>query len=172
MEKNGKVYIRIRFGEFDKIDYKELKKRCKARKTRKIYRDKLFYPLNGILMEVTKEEYKDFYKTDRRQKYLLEEAILHDEVSFNTLDTEEMNGEETVIDPNADIEKTVETEIMIEQLKKCLTLLTNDEYNLIYALFYKGLSERELSKSTGIPPMTLHDRKVNILLKLKKILKI
>lgn len=34
------------------------------------YADKFFIPLHGMLMEVTEETYRDFYKSQRRQKYI------------------------------------------------------------------------------------------------------
>lgn len=167
MKKNGKVFIRISFGKYEETNYTELIKRCVIDES---YRDKLFYPFSGILMEVTKEEYAELYKSDRRQKYLMEESELHGEVSYNALDTDEMNGEETVIDIETDVAVTAELVLLTEQLYKCLELLPEDEYRLIHALFYEGISEREWSKATSIPPMTIHDRKVRIVAKLKKLI--
>ena len=48
--------------------------------------------------------------------------------------------------------------------------LEHDEASLIHALFYEGLSERQLSKRTGIPQRTIHDRKRRILVKLHKLM--
>lgn len=90
MNKNGKVFIRIDFGKYEETNYTELINRCAGDEG---YRNKLFYPFNGILMEVTKEEYAELYKTDRHQKYLMEESKLHSEVSYNALDTDEIIGE-------------------------------------------------------------------------------
>jgi len=41
---------------------------------------------------------------------------------------------------------------------------------LIHTLFFQGKSERQLSSESGIPLMTLNDRKRRILQKLKKFL--
>ena len=38
---------------------------------------------------------------------------------------------------------------------------------MIFALYFDGLSERQLSERTGVPSMTIHDRKIKILRKLK-----
>lgn len=58
----------------------------------------------------------------------------------------------------------------IRLLRAALLHLDPSEMELIRAIFFEGISERQLSKRTGIPPMTIHDRKVKILGKLKNLL--
>jgi len=60
--------------------------------------------------------------------------------------------------------------VMIEKMLNCLKLLDPEEQELITELFFKHKSEYQLSAETGIPRMTLHDRKVRILGKLKKFM--
>lgn len=60
--------------------------------------------------------------------------------------------------------------VMIERMMTCLKTLSEEEQKLIYELFFHEKSEHQLSAETGIPRMTLHDRKVKILKKLKKLL--
>ncbi len=60
--------------------------------------------------------------------------------------------------------------VMIEKMLDSLKLLAPEEQNLIGEMFFKGKSERQVSTETGIPYMTIHDRKVKILGKLKKLL--
>ena len=60
--------------------------------------------------------------------------------------------------------------VMIEKMLNSLKLLTQEEQDLIEELFFTGKSERQVSAETGIPYMTIHDRKVKILGKLKKLL--
>lgn len=60
--------------------------------------------------------------------------------------------------------------VMIEKMLDNLKLLAPEEQDLIGELFFKGKSERKVSAETGIPYMTIHDRKVKILGKLKKLL--
>lgn len=68
------------------------------------------------------------------------------------------------------VEDAVLKAVMIEKMLTCLQLLTSEEQELISELFFKGKSERQLSSETGIPYMTIHDRKVRILSKLKKFM--
>lgn len=69
-----------------------------------------------------------------------------------------------------DVEDTAVKTVMIEKMLTCLKLLTLEEQELIMKLFFKDKSEHQLSRETGIPRMTLHDRKVRILGKLKKLM--
>ena len=59
---------------------------------------------------------------------------------------------------------------MLQRLRNAMGKLEHDEASLIHALFYEGLSERQLSKRTGIPQRTIHDRKRRILVKLHKLM--
>lgn len=68
------------------------------------------------------------------------------------------------------VEDVVSKTIMIEKMLYCVKLLDLEDQKLIAELFFKGKSERELSAETGIPNMTLHDRKIKILGKLKKLM--
>jgi RNA polymerase sigma factor (sigma-70 family) len=60
--------------------------------------------------------------------------------------------------------------MMIEKMLDCLKRLTPKEQELITELFFRSKSERQLSVETGIPYMTIHDRKIRILSKLKKLM--
>jgi hypothetical protein len=60
--------------------------------------------------------------------------------------------------------------VMIKKMLTCLKLLIPEEQELITELFFKGKSELQLPAETGTHPMTIHNRKVKILGKLKKLL--
>jgi DNA-directed RNA polymerase specialized sigma24 family protein len=68
------------------------------------------------------------------------------------------------------VEDTAVKAVMIEKMLNCLKLLTPVEQEFIAKLFFQGKSERQLSAKTGIPYMTIHDRKARILGKLKKFM--
>lgn len=58
----------------------------------------------------------------------------------------------------------------IRLLRIALRQLEPEEYDLIQALYFKGMSERQLSKQTGIHYMTIHNRKAKVCEKLKKLM--
>lgn len=73
-------------------------------------------------------------------------------------------------DNDTSVEDTVIKAIMIQQLKESIELLSSDEIEMINALFYRGLTEREYAQISGIPQKTINDRKLRTLRKLKKLL--
>lgn len=57
---------------------------------RKLYQ----LPAEGKMIEVTEEQYRDFYKYKRREKYLEEQDAEHNVYHYSDLDTDEILGEE------------------------------------------------------------------------------
>ncbi len=68
------------------------------------------------------------------------------------------------------IEDIVVKTIMIEKMLDCLKQLSPEEQEMITELFFCGKSERQLSEQTGVHYMTIHDRKIRILHKLRKLM--
>ncbi|MEN6325636.1 MAG: sigma-70 family RNA polymerase sigma factor [Syntrophomonas sp.] len=68
------------------------------------------------------------------------------------------------------VEDTAVKTVMIEKMLTCLKLLTLEEQELVKELFFKDKSEHQLSRETEIAQRTIHDRKVKVLAKLKKLL--
>lgn len=143
---------------------------CSLQENNVSYADKFFIPLHGMLMEVTEETYRDFYKSQRRQKYIDERSVENGDFSYDMLTTADFNGEDILIDTSQEIDEAVIHKIMLDKLHDSLVLLSDDEQKLINALFFRNLSEREWSSETGIPQKTINDRKRRILIKLKKLL--
>ena len=66
------------------------------------------------------------------------------------------------------VEETVLRKLQYEQLHKALSLLPDDERELIDRLFFQGQTEREAAECMGIYRNAVHKRKNHILKKLKK----
>ena len=86
------------------------------------------------------------------------------------LTTEQFNGADILVSDGMDIEEQVAYKLLLDKLHSCLSLLTEEERELIYALFFGEKTEREWSAETGIPQKTINNRKRKILLKLKALL--
>ena len=78
---NAKCFVLTSNG-YEEITYSEL---CQRANINPQYRTRKFIPLHGMLMEVTPEDYRLFYKTQRRVNYLKEQAIRHKTISFDML---------------------------------------------------------------------------------------
>ena len=79
-------------------------------------------------------------------------------------------GEDSLKDLTQDVAGQVERTLLLDKLRKSLPMLKAEEQELICALFFQRLSERELAAKTGIPQRTINDRKRRILAKLKEFL--
>lgn len=151
------------------MNYEEF---CICRDTDTTYLDRFFIPLHGMLMEVSKKDYTDFYKSKRRQKYIDERSVENGDFSYNMLTTDDFNGEDILIDTSQDVSDAVIHKIMLDKLSSSLVLLSDDEQKLIREIFYEGLSERTLAEKYGISQVAIHKRKIRILDKLKKFIEI
>ena len=150
-------------GVFTEITYQEL---CSRKERDTSYMDKLFLPLHGMLMEVGKETYNEYYREKRRQKYIVERARANGEILYDSLSTEEFNGEDLLVDPQAGVDEQAEERIMKDKLRRVLSRLSSDERVLIEKLFFMGRTERQLAEKYGISQAAIHKRKIRILAKL------
>jgi len=166
-DKQNNICFILTGNGYEQITYAEF---CRREETDTTYKDKLFIVLRGMLMEVTAKDYLDFYKVQRRQKYIDERSAKNGDFSYDMLTTDDFNGEEILIDDSEDIATQVVHKIMLDKLSDSILLLSDDEQKLISEIFFEELSERTLAKKYGVSQVTIHKRKVKILDKLKKII--
>ena len=120
---------------------------------------------------MTQEVYQAYYQAKRHDKTLCEKDERNGLVSYDGMDTEDILGEEVIPDRDTvSVEDTAIANILRGKLRYCLTLLDAPDWELIHALYFEGMSERQLSKRTGIPQRTINDRKQRTLRTLKKLL--
>ena len=161
-----KVFI-LENGKYKEITYSELQE---LELSDKSYAEKIFLPLYGMLMEVTAETYKAYYKDKRRQKYIDERSLLNGDVSYDALDTDETLGAEVFADKKTDVEAAVINKMTVAELRKAFLLLSPDEKKLLIEHFFDEKSQVELSKQYGVNQSSI-SRKINrIIAKLKKFL--
>ena len=109
----GETYLELSYTEF--------------RQRAVTYQGRRFIPLHGMLMEVTEETYRDFYKSGRRQKYIDERSVGNGDFSYDMLTTDDFNGEDILADESEPLDEQVIRKIMTDKLKFALPLLTEDE---------------------------------------------
>lgn len=139
--------------------------------------------INGKSVEVTDEVYKVYTKYDRKMRYfekdLKQERLVYDELGNiikrvpSREDSLDRLLDESFMqfkDISENVEDTVLNKILAENLHKALDKLTDNEYDLIISLYFHNLTEREYAKRQGVYPNAIHNRKVRILGKLKKLL--
>ncbi len=149
--------------------------------------------VDGETVEVSRELFMEYASHARKMKYmeldLKRDRVRQDEHGRTVTDANgfpvllperEVSLERLVEDdwefpaeapgPDDDVLRRME----YGDLYLCLDLLSERERMLIEALFFSndgvGMSEHEYARISGIPQRTIHDRKVKILGKLKKLL--
>jgi RNA polymerase sigma factor (sigma-70 family) len=77
---------------------------------------------------------------------------------------------EEFIDEKLNPAHICENDELYSKLQEAINTLSEKEKHIISEIYVHGKSEREYSKEIGIPPMTIHDQKVKIIKKIKKII--
>ena len=132
---------------------------------------KYYIRVPEALVEVSKDLYSEYHRIERHLSTLEEKDARHGLVSLSGLDTRRASIEETIADQNTEpIEDQVIAKLMAAKLKRCINMLPLAERELIRAIYYDGMSERQVASKTGIHYMTLPSRKKRILGKLKKMM--
>ncbi|WP_221899118.1 DUF4368 domain-containing protein [Gordonibacter massiliensis (ex Traore et al. 2017)] len=155
-----KVYIR-ESGGYVELSYTEF---CRCRESDQTYMDKLFIPIQGCLLEVVREQYTDFYRDKERWRYLQKLDTKNRLLSLDGFTDSEGNPLDFITDEAVDIAETVVNAVMVDRLKAALPLLSDSEQELIQAIFFDGLSEREVGARLGITQSVVNKRKARILM--------
>ena len=127
--------------------------------------------VQGQLVEVSKEVYLAFYKMRRQEQAQRERDTYNRCIQYAALDSEELLGEDMLLDQSTlSVEEQAIAAILSEKLHARIKMLSDKEQRLIRDLYFEELSERELAQKMGLPYMTVHNRKVKVLRKLKKMM--
>ena len=132
--------------------------------------------VNKKRISVSEEVYKAYYQQKEREDYLDKISKKHDmffvECEKKGIQVEYILSltEESIKDKLIEAEDKLIKMEMLAKLPEAVKKLSEQERLLIDNLFFNGKSQRRLSTETGIPLMTISDRKRRILKKLKKLL--
>ena len=135
-----------------------------------VFKDRFFISLHNMLMEVDEAYYTEFYREQRREKYLRERAIEKGDIYYDSLDTEEFNGEDILVDPDEDVAQQVTDKLMAEHVRYVVSLLPDDERLLIHRHYFENIPETELAKIYGVSQQAISKKIVKIRAKLKNLI--
>lgn len=147
-------------------------------------KDKRKIWIAGQFIEVTEEIYQVYMQGDRKMRYFetdlkIERTILDESGRIQQIIPSREDSLDRLVEDNArqfedtreSVEDAVLRKLAEDDLRRALTKLTDEEYALVYALFYEGRTERDYAKELGVSQVAVHKRKQRILKKLKGILK-
>ena len=175
--KEKKVFI-LENGMYKEITYSEFRERMEANDPSgdddtsedRPFSERFFISIDDTLLEVSKEQYVDYYKDKRRQKYIEEEADTAGEFSVDALSDGLFNGEVIFVDTAPDVCDTVMTQLLVEKVHEALAMLPQDERDLIVQIYFENKNERQIASEYHLAQGTIHWRKTKILKKLKQIM--
>lgn len=148
---------------YKEISFSEYLSRCSIDEA---YRNKHFIYVSKRLMEVSHDDYVRHYKELERIRYLKKLDIENGLISMESMD----DADSDYTSSSDYVPERVEIAIMMKKLSDCLLMLTDDELELIKAIFFDGLSEREYALRKGVYNNAVHKKKVRILKKLKDLM--
>ncbi len=136
-------------------------------------RNRHFIDMGDIVLESPESIYREYEAEMRHSKYIERQKEGIDVLSLQSRARDDsLTLLETVADQLQDVESEAIRHLLIQQLYAAIQALPNDEYQIIYALYLRKPSKtvRKLSEESGIPFMTLQNRKHRILQRLKQLL--
>lgn len=127
--------------------------------------------IHGKLIAVTEDVYYAYYHMGRQCRTQREKDGRRRIASYDALDTEDSLGVDLLVDEQSPaVEEVAILHILVEKLHRCLVQLPKSDQKLLRAIYFAGLSERQVAKNTGVHYMTIHDRKIRALRKLRKLM--
>jgi len=124
--------------------------------------------IGGKKVSVDEDVYRAFmrpiWSAERRKRRHKESGM-----TFLSLDAFAEDGFEPASDERL-VDEIVEDRMLLEMLYAALQELTDDERDLIDALFYRDETERSVAKKVGVSQNTINYRKKNVLDKLRKLI--
>lgn len=124
--------------------------------------------VEGKLVEVSPEVYYAYFRMERQERGQEEKKQRNSVVSYDALDSDETVGLETVPDLTA---PSLDDQMMMRELRhklRCaIHALPPGERELIQAIYFEGLSERDYARRKGISQTGVNKRRKKILSKMK-----
>ena len=134
-------------------------------------KENYYIPVEGKLIEVEEPVYTEYYRMSRRERYLEERDQENGVMSYDALDNNGLVGQEMFQD---DLVGTLEdmalAQELLDQLHRCIDMLPKAERNLIQAIYFEGMSDREYANKVGKSQPAVSSRHKKTLSKLKMLL--
>ena len=125
--------------------------------------------VNGKKVKVSEQIYKVYWREREHEKYLEQVDKKNHLLFFSSLD-HDGHFVDSIIDESVDVEKIVETQMMIEALRNAISRLNAEERDIIERLYFNDETLSSVASEKKVSYQAIQDRKNNILLKLRKFI--
>lgn len=119
------------------------------------------------LVEVTKDIYIVYYQMRRRERYLEERDLKNGLIYYSSWDTEDMNGEELLVDKSGSIEDVIFNDM---RYKAVVSFINENDKRDILKLSIFGKTETQIAAILGVSQPYVSKEKTKLILALKKYL--
>lgn len=177
--KENNDYIEMDYGEFLKV-YPEYTENT-IRRLRNApapeannASERFFIPIQGCLLEVDEENYREYYGEAERYRYIKSLDSKNNLLSASAIacspNQEDFAGIEA--GPGYDVEANAITRIMVDALRVVMHFLSEDELAMIDLVYNNCLSYGEAAEEMRIPKSTFERRLSELLEKIKVLMDI
>lgn len=161
-----KVFL-LDCGKYTELSYEEF---CEKKEETEGFdaKHRRYILIQGMLLEVDEPAYREHYRICRRMRYLMEMEQQVQILSFE--DCIEAGLEGSIL--SAETEKMpdaiAEGKDTIQRLRRAIDRLTNEERDLILALFFFHATQEKLARRHGITQAAVSQRLQRILQKMRE----
>lgn len=120
-------------------------------------------------VEVTEEAYKSYWQEREHEKYLRKVDRKVHLLFFSDVD-HDGNFVDNLIDERVNVEEEVSKQIMIEDMMRAISKLTNEEKSLIQKLYFEEKTLRATAQELGIEGSTVMRRRNKIFKKIREMM--
>ena len=125
--------------------------------------------IGGQKVKVSEDIYKVYWREKEHEKYLEQVDRKNHLFLFSSLD-HDGHFEENIIDESIDVDKMVETQMMIEAVRNAISRLNAEERDIIERLYFNDETLSSIAKRKKVSYQAIQWRKNKSLQKLKLFL--
>jgi len=131
-------------------------------------KEKYLIKIQGELIEVSEDVYYAYFRMERQERWQEEKKLEHTVLSYDALDNGETVGAEVIPDlTSPSMEELAIARDLHDRLHHAVAALPKAERELINAIYFEGLTEKDYAVKTGMSQTGISYRRRKILSKLK-----
>ena len=130
---------------------------------------KYYLYVNGQKVKVSEQIYKVYWREREHEKYLEQMDKKNHLLFFSSLD-HDGHFVDNIVDESVDVEKIVETQMMIEAVRNAISRLNAEKREIIERLYFDDETLSSIASEKKVSYQAIQWKRTNILKKLKKFL--
>ena len=125
--------------------------------------------VNGQRVKVSEQIYKVYWREKEHEKYLEQVDKKNHLLFFSSLD-HDGHYVDNIVDESVDVEKIVETQMMIEAVRNAISMLNAEERDIVERLYFNDETLSSIARGKKVSYQAIQWRKNSILKKLRVLL--